>query len=412
MKGSRITDDRLRGRLLQTIEKISTDLSKYELSLVRPNSLMSGLAGWAVFLAYAGRLLSDARYSNAAMAVCDELMVRMEGEIMPPGMHGIHGAAWAVDLAMKILGQHGADDTITPELDDLTLTYLQGAGTELHFDHVDGLVGLAALALHRPKRHQIVSTVVRLLRDRAEQQPTGLAWRTHSNQMIVGPSIEKAAEFANPGGVLNLGVAHGTPGVIGLLAYAIEDDCEAALAKELLSEACSWLFSVRDTSNTYASKFGYTTEKKRQSRAAWCYGDPGILSVLVRARRVAPSKIIRVMTEELAVALASRSTLMDEVAEVGLCHGAAGLAHMFSVSGRLLEDDALLDLSKAFAWRTVDLFEGGALSRIHSFAPDRLTDEMHRLGLFEGAVGVGLACIAALDSTCSEWDQLLMISPK
>src|SRR5262249_12379647 len=135
----------------------------------------------------------------------------------------------------------------------------------------------------------------------------------------------------SPHGYYNLGLAHGVPGVIALLGAACAAGVGVATARPLLDGAVRWLLAQQEPDG---AGFSYCIQPgashPRSPRLAWCYGDPGVAAaVLLAARCVGELAWER---EALAVALRAAARPPDQagVQDAGLCHGAAGLGHLFN----------------------------------------------------------------------------------
>jgi lantibiotic biosynthesis protein len=158
----------------------------------------------------------------------------------------------------------------------------------------------------------------------SERSAKGVAWFTAPELL---PDHQRAQA---PGGCFNCGLAHGVPGVIALLgriAEAGEDPRAAPVCEDVLR----WLLAQRLLPPHPRGRF--TTSFRRgvagsPSRTAWCYGDPGVeIAAFGAAARIGAA---REPWFELALESATRPSKLCGVVDAGLCHGAAGLAHLFN----------------------------------------------------------------------------------
>src|SRR6185503_9355574 len=128
--------------------------------------------------------------------------------------------------------------------------------------------GLAAGCLHR---------VCERLEEMAVPQEAGVTWPTPEWSLL--PKDRESF----PQGMVNLGVAHGVPGVLPVLARAVARGAAPESARALLHGAVAWLLSRKlpaDQESVFPSAWGPGTEPA-STRAAWCYGDPGIAAALL-----------------------------------------------------------------------------------------------------------------------------------
>jgi lantibiotic modifying enzyme len=97
----------------------------------------------------------------------------------------------------------------------------------------------------------------------------------------------------------------------------------------------------------------------------------------------------------LALRAAARPPDQAGVSDPGLCHGSAGLAHLFNRMYQVTAEPALAEAARFWGERTLELCA--------TAAPDHP-------GLLEGTAGIALA-LEALGTTAEPvWDQMLLIS--
>ena len=118
--------------------------------------------------------------------------------------------------------------------------------------------------------------------------------------------------------------------------------------------------------------------------------------MLLAARDVAEPSWAAVATD-LAVRSAVRPPYRAGVADAGLCHGSAGLAHLFNRMHQMTSEPVLANAARFWVERTLELCatSGPAFS-----GP----------GLLNGAAGVALAMEAASTTAEPAWDQMLLVS--
>ena len=125
---------------------------------------------------------------------------------------------------------------------DATLTnrLSQAEWTEA-YDFVGELAGIGVYFLERLPRPAAVKSlqlVVWHLEQKSEQSWGGTTWLTPPELL---PSEDH--RWLCPAGYYNLGVAHGVPGVVGLLSDIMAAGIEAPAAQRLLDGPVRWLLS-------------------------------------------------------------------------------------------------------------------------------------------------------------------------
>lgn len=243
------------------------------------------------------------------------------------------------------------------------------------YDLVDGLVGVGVYGLERDSS-AILLGVLDALEIRAVPMASGLGWRSSPDR------VPELGEY------FDLGVAHGVAGVVALLARYLERGIEVERVRRLLEGAVGFLLDVPDNP---AGRFPSTAGRLRgvhTSPLAWCYGDLGVSLSLLAAARVTSRDAWRAEALKLALSCSTR----DRVDGPGLCHGAAGAAHLFARLHAQTGDDAF----RAAACRWLD----------RTLAADIPADA----SLLGGATGIGLVLTAAVSTEDPAWDRLLLIS--
>jgi lantibiotic biosynthesis protein len=315
------------------------------------------------------------------------------------GLHGgLTNVAWTI--------AHFADDANAQEIlamIDAALTRALAHDWRGRYDLVSGLVGIGVYSLERGDAGRpLAARVIEHLHTAAQRRGACLAWHTPSSQL---PDWQR--EHA-PDGYFNLGLAHGVPGIIALCARCIAADVEHARATELMSGAISYLREAAPPSPEGRFPSWHTPDGAAsgdRTRPAWCYGDLGVASALLAAARV--DAVAREEAMTLARSCARRPS-HPSVRDAGLCHGAAGIAHIFGRMHQATQAPELGDAARR--WLSIALemrnehpyagfpaFDGVA----HSWRADS--------GLLNGAAGVALVLHAMISDVEPRWDRLLLV---
>ncbi len=398
----------------------------------REASLAGGKAGQALFHAYlaeSGRPGAE-RQAELAERFLDEAIETLASTPMPAGLYsGFAGVAWAAEHLVR-MGEKDIDDRkdskdskdeeaaeeeggdINEEIDGALLGLLEHSPWQDQYDLISGLVGYGVYAVERfpkPSGVRCLEAVIDRLDDTAERNERGATWFTPP-EMLPPDNRERT-----PNGYYNLGVAHGVPGVIALLADACHLGVREERARPLLEGAVRWLLSQRLPEGA-GGCYAFATEpgvEPKPSRLAWCYGDPGIAATLLyAARRTGNPDWER---EALAVATSAAQAPLEAagVRDTGLCHGALGLAHIFNrifqaSGGEVYAEAARFWYRQGLEMRHPDRGVAG----FPSFQPMKGADLQWQddPGFLTGATGIGLAYLAALTPVEPEWDRVLQVA--
>lgn len=399
--------DSLADRVSEAVREIAAALP----ATANP-SLSGGQAGQAVFHAYLALHGEDEAQADRAAELLDGAVEALATTPLPPTLYtGFPGVAWAVEHLQGRLFEPGEDDE-DPNLsvDEALLGALERSPWPGDYDLISGLAGLGVYALERLPRPTALACLERIVErfeERAERTPEGATWFTEPERL---PPWQREL---NPRGYYNLGLAHGIPAVIAILAGAAAGGVERA--RPLLDDAVRW-FLARRLEPGAGSCFGswfYPGDDQKASRLAWCYGDPGIAASLLAAARAVGEPAWEREAVDLALAAAARPAESSMVRDAGLCHGAAGLGHLFNRMYQSTGEERLADAARFWLGHALETRQPGEgiagfrawTAGMEGEAPWR-TDP----SFLEGAAGVGLALLAGVSAVEPAWDRVLLLS--
>ena len=274
------------------------------------------------------------------------------------------------------------------------------------YDLLTGLVGFGVYALERGDAgKRLAVRVLDHLEGTALSNGTGIAWFTPP--ALLPPNHVDAA----PDGYWNLGLCHGIPGVIALLARYVAAGIEVQRARALLSGAVQFVLSVAAPSPFVGRYPPYLPNAKPvSSRLAWCYGDLGIATALVGAGVLANEPSWRRDGLALAHACASRTLEQACIRDASICHGAAGIAHMLHRMARATRDEPLRIAARAWIVETMRMQTDAPIAgfpRVYEAAGELVLEE--DASLLTGCTGVALVLHAAISEIEPRWDRMLLV---
>lgn len=274
------------------------------------------------------------------------------------------------------------------------------------FDLLHGLSGFGVYALarmDRPTARRVLRKVIARLDEASVKRPDGRAWRS--------PPSSFALAF--PAGTLDLGVAHGVAGVISMLGMACAAGVEEA--RPILEGSVAFLFAQED--KRAAARFPSAivpSGPPPQVRWAWCYGDPGIAAALLVAARGAGEAAWEAKAREIARVAITCSAEKTLVMDAGICHGAAGLGHVYNRLFQATGDESIGEAARAWMNRALDMRQAGkGIGGYQTYKT--LQDASSAWGddpsILTGAPGIGLALMAATSDEEPAWDRMFALSP-
>lgn len=322
---------------------------------------------------------------------------------------GLYGGAARVAFAVGHLSA-GDDADTACEMIERSLTRFLAKPTE-SYDLISGVVGIAVPVLQRiadgkasASSEALANTILDHLERMAGPMPVGMAWHTPPSQL---PPWQR--EIA-PDGYINLGLAHGMPGIVAILARYIAAGVDVPRARTLLDGAVAYLMSVAQP--TPGARFRAWLPAKQGDgppRVAWCYGDLGVSVALLSAAIATGRDDWRSEALGLAHGMAARSFETSQVTDAGLCHGAAGVAHLFNRMSQATGDAELARAAAAWFDRTLAMRRAEPIAGFPRAAPENGVIVWESgADMLTGATGVALALHAAISPIEPAWDQLLL----
>src|SRR5262249_34331610 len=158
-------------------------------------------------------------------------------------------------------------------------------------------------------------------------------------------------------GYYNLGLAHGVPGVLGLLGRVCATGVARGKARSLLDGAVRWLLDQDGPGSfPYWAAPGAAGDT---ARLAWGYGDPGVAAALAGAAGRVADRAGDAAARGLARRAAERPSEESGVKDAGLCHGSAGLAHLFNRMFHATGEPRLAEAARSWFEQTLAMRRPG-----------------------------------------------------
>jgi class I lanthipeptide synthase len=400
----------LREQALRTVEEIGSVLRARQGE--EAPSLAGGLAGFALLFAELARRRPQDGHRDHAKQLILKAASAIEEDPLPPWFYaGFSGIAWSI-ARLGRLGISSIEDM--EEIDEALLGLVSQRPWKADYDLITGLVGLGVYALERlprPVAARCLEEIVARLEERSTRVGPGLSWWTPPEHL---PPHQRAV---CRDGYFNLGAAHGVPAVVALLALIARAGVAEQKARELSAGGARWLLA-NTLSDSPGARFPTCIAPDFPAdlaRSAWCYGDPGVvLCLLVAARAMSDLELERTVLE-IAREAARRPAEHTGVQDAGLCHGAAGLGHLYNRLFQATREPLFKEAATSWFTRTLELRRPGegvagycrwgrwnGEQEVDGWVPDGT--------LLNGAAGIALALLAACHPFPPTWDGLLMVA--
>jgi hypothetical protein len=367
----------------------------------------------ALLHAYLACAMADEAHADAALDSLDRAIEALATTAIRPSLHGgFAGIAWIAEHVQGLLGLGGDDGNAG--IDAALIRMVDAGPWPFGHDLIAGLAGIGVYALarvDRPGGAALLGRVVASLDEMSEKDGQDARFFTRAEW------LSPAWRAQYPRGFYELGMAHGTPGVIAFLARAHAAGQAGERAASLARAATRWLLAQgagpahgREEGGCFPARLAPDAEAA--PLLAWCSGDMGVaLALLGAGRRLAEPAWVETALD-LARAAATRPGQAAQMMDAGLCHGAAGLAHLFQRLFQVTGEARFRDAALAWLERTLDLRAPGAgIAGYQSRRQARASAAIEWQddpSLIHGATGIALALLAAVTPVEPGWDRLFL----
>ncbi len=366
--------------------------------------LLGGKSGVALFLAYYSKYKNSQKYLEKALELIESSLSDFNSYNLSYSS-GIAGLAWTIEHLFKYDFFDADTNEIFSSIDEKIFEWQNNNLKKGDFDFLHNGLGASMYFLGRNELgHKYLSNVPELLKDNSEidRKTNEVKWKS---------------KIGLEGDVwgYNFGLSHGIPSIIGILTRLCNHGINEELSKELLVGATNYIKN-NSLEPEALSVFPYSIvegQESSSSRLAWCYGDLGVAISLFQASRILHDDDLKDFSLGVLKKCCSRRDLKDnKLMDAGLCHGTAGIAHiynhMYKETGDVeFKETAIYWFDQTLKFATSNNAYAGFLT--YRNFNNKPTYEKS-IGFLEGISGIGLALISLVSDLESAWDESLLIS--
>jgi lantibiotic modifying enzyme len=328
---------------------------------------------------------------------------------IPTHCGGLAGVGWLYEyLSAKNVIEEDTN-VLLEEFDNYLEKSLKNYMLRGSYDFLHGGVGVALYFTKRvAKKKELIPVLAQFLEDLertgTQQEDGTIKW------------LSFLGEQHNPQHGYNISLSHGMASIVVILSKLYEiEGINKEKTERLLRGTVHYILVQEISKEKYGCYFpSFALESMTdiyKSRFGWCYGDLGIASALYQAGTVLKEK--NWVNKSLEIFLFAALQRKDEtVADAILCHGAAGIGHIFY---RMWWNTRLSKFKTAADYwfeQTLKMaaFTDGLAGYKTLEAPDGKTQWLNKYGLLDGIAGIGLAMHTYYYEKDPAWDECLLLS--
>ncbi|WP_278351609.1 lanthionine synthetase LanC family protein [Chryseobacterium gleum] len=372
--------------------------------------LLHELGGICLFYFYYGKVFNDPVSSEKGNILVDHILDGIKDSIKYKNYRFSTGAAGLGWLLKFLHKEDFIDFEVEDALSDLDEYIYRFAIEEINRDNYDFLHGAIGALYYFTEG---ANTTNGYIEDITSKLSSGTKTTIYNKPYWPSFNVSEGKKYDE---TINFGLSHGQPAIVSLLSKVYELNSSNEL-KKLLSDATyamlDFKFKMKKKSLFPTMTSAIEDIEKNMSRGArlgWCYGDLGVGVSLWNVGQVIQNEDFKKMAFDCINFSASKRDLnLNSIKDAAVCHGAAGVMHIFSKFSYLNKE---ADYSEAIEyWKNI------TLEMIHSEEEKYISGHCawhnergyyNDFGFLQGLSGVGLSLLSLIDTDIKWGDVLLM----
>jgi len=383
------------------LDEITKLLSKCEIKNI---SLLMGLSGINVALFYRNNNYEEIIIKNIEKIISEI----NKGFSYHTHCSGISGFAWSLKYLINKGFIKEKDCTILNQINPFLYKKMIKDLENKNFDFLHGAIGVGLYFISDLNNKSSLAHVGELV-DKIENLSI------KDDKRILKWESTVIDSNNNLKLVYNFSISHGIASIIAFLTKTYQKRINKTKSKKILTGAINYLLkNQNDISkyNCYFPSWISDNEENKQSRLGWCYGDLGISVALYNASKVLKDTALEKFALKVLHYSANRRDLQKEfVVDAVLCHGTAGIAHIFNRMYWNTKDEEFKEAANYWFKKTLEMskFPDG-LAGYKAHYTEENGGWQNEYGILEGIAGIGLALHSWVTQTEPTWDECLLLS--
>ena len=384
-------NDTDREEALRQVQAIAARVKdENSLDIEHPGGLFGGLAGRGLFLMYAGGWLGEERYMDAAWEKIEGSLAALEAHPHNSLDGGLIGLGWLLQHAINQGFIEVDVSGLLQQADEILTAALPSWFEATNRDYMHGATGTLLYWRHRnvPMRaHTLAYYFDEMLKAQVGNEQEGVHW--------VQMTDVQTGEYGT-----TVGLAHGIANMVRAFTWLAQIDIHSQECMSVVESLFKYLERHR-LSADQESMYPFSIVNDRAtgpSRLAWCHGDLGVAFAYWLAGDVWKNEAWKEQAISIWLHASARKAISGDPG-IGLCHGYASLAYLFS---RAYVYTGQSDLRVA-----AEYWQGHSLASTANVL-DHADEQLGEL--LSGLSGVGLAHLHFLfPEKEAAWDEWMLL---
>jgi len=385
--------DRKQG-VLQKVNEIANLLFMYSLN---PPGLLKGKVGIALFM-YHYWLWShkEQYYEKALKLITASIDYCRNNELIDSFCNGAAGIGWG----LTYFDEHESiEESVRALIDELFPHLYSQMAIKMKagkYDFLHEALGIALCCWKNEPNSPLLNGFLEDLNNASLKTNDGIVWYSTLTEKDVSHQV------------INLSLSHGLSSIVSFLCKILKTE----KVLPLLGETTRFIKNQLQDYTIYRSCFPSIlseTVNYRNSRLAWCNGDLGIAYSLLRTSVILNNTGYRNMALDVLLNCCKRCDVKKEfVMDAGICHGAAGIAHIFNRVYQKTGNETFKEA--ALFWIDDCLKKSCFNDGLAGYKVWRKDGWITQTGLLEGIAGIGLCLLSFVMHEDPAWDECLLLS--
>jgi lantibiotic biosynthesis protein len=392
-----IQNKKQKNKIISKINEISESITFFPIDEI---GLLNGNAGISLLYYYLDRFNGNNDHEEIANTyLIDSFQKINEGFNFPSFCAGTSGIIWTINHLIKE-SFIDADDFYEAILPFLMKKGLEDAANN-NLDYLHGASGIALSLLDFSEEipPSFFTELIRSIKEQGIEDEDSIKWK--STLMMDDDKI-----------VSNLSLSHGISSFIIILCEIHEKFSEIKDLEKIITKALHFLLTSKNKNRSHSIFPSYVDEENghQESRLAWCYGDLGNALAFYKAGKTLKREELIQESIDIMLHAANRLELeKNHVFDAGICHGTAGIAHIFNRFYQNTGEEKFKITAQYWIDQTLKqaIFEDGVAGykTLHN-----RTEWRNEISILEGAAGIALVLLSSISDIEPNWDKSLLIN--